>query len=258
VSADEWRELQQRRFPELPFDCGNSNDPGIVDSPDFRDWTGKKTTADQRRIERYVDRYDLGDKRLLHIGIGNSDLAKRLHRRAREIVGTTVDQREIDLARSLSLPNYTVVEDNKYSAHHEAVTGRFHFIIDNNPTSACCCFTHLAQLFGFFDAKLAGGGQIVTDREGLGWTVGGVNPRWSFDLEDLAAVAALAGFSARRANRNTYILFREAPEAPHLASLLRHTLRRSGALAAALPAAASRAFGRVRRLLAAAVRGAQD
>ena len=115
---ERWQRLQRQRFPELPFDCGNRSDPGIIYSEDLRDWSDKATTPDQWRIERYIDRFDLRGKRVLHIGIGNSGLARRFHRRVGQIVGTTIDQPEIDVAQSLALPNYAFVLHNKYSGRH--------------------------------------------------------------------------------------------------------------------------------------------
>ena len=76
-----WRKLHEERFSELPFDCGNDISPGIIYGPDLRDWSAKATTPDQYRIEKFIDRFDLRDKRVLHVGIGNSGLAKRFHRR---------------------------------------------------------------------------------------------------------------------------------------------------------------------------------
>src|SRR3954466_6599598 len=147
-----WRELHRARFPELPFDCGNSSDPGVRYCEDLRDWSDKATTPDQRRVEHFIDRFDLRDKRVLHIGIGNSGLAKRFHRRVKEIVGTTIDEPEIRVAQALELPNYIAILHNKYSGRNEGVRGRFAIIVDNNPTSPCCCIRHLAVLFEFFSA----------------------------------------------------------------------------------------------------------
>lgn len=223
---ERWQRLQRQRFPELPFDCGNRSDPGIIYSEDLRDWSDKATTPDQWRIERYIDRFDLRGKRVLHIGIGNSGLARRFHRRVGQIVGTTIDQPEIDVAQSLALPNYAFVLHNKYSARNGDVPGTFDFIVDNNPTSPCCCIRHLADLFEFYAEKLGENGQIVTDREGLGWVPDDSSPRWSFDFDDIAAVAATAGLCAFRVNRNVYVLSRSAPPLPDWPSLSRHWWRR--------------------------------
>jgi hypothetical protein len=222
--ADHWKDLRARRFPELPLDCGNDEDPGIIYSEDLRDWSDKATTPDQRRIERYIDRFDLRGKSILHIGIGNSGLARRFHRRVGHIVGTTIDPPEVAVAEALGLGNYAVVRHNKYSGG-DGVPGRFDLILDNNPTSPCCCLRHLGALFDFYSDKLAEGGLIVTDREGLGWIPDGANPRWSFAFDDLAAVASVEGFAAYRANRNVFVLARGPLPGPEPAALARHLLR---------------------------------
>jgi hypothetical protein len=98
-------DLRNRRFPSLPLDCGKECDPGIVDVAQWRDWTRMETTPDQLRIEDYLDCFDLADKRILHIGIGNSGLARRFSRRALEIVGTTVVEAEALQGACLALPN---------------------------------------------------------------------------------------------------------------------------------------------------------
>jgi len=227
MTESDWRKLRDVRFPELPFDCGNEEDPGIVYGPDLRDWSNKATTPDQHRIEKYIDRFDLRDKRLLHIGVGNSGLAKRFHRRVKEIVGTTIDEPEIKVAQTLAYPNYSVVLHNKYSGGSDRIAGKFDFILDNNLTSPCCCVRHLAALFTFFGDRLSTDGHIVTDREGLAWIPPDKsNPQWSFDFDDLAAVASTAGLAAFRVNSNVFVLSRSAPPVPTFGSVSRHIGRR--------------------------------
>lgn len=242
-----WRELHRSRFPELPLDCGNRTDPGIIYSEDLRDWSHKATTSDQARMERYIDRYDLRHSRILHIGIGNSGLAQRFHKRAGEIVGTTIDEPELRVARALALPNYAFVLHNKYSGRNEVVDGTFDVIFDNNPTSPCCCIRHLADLFELYASKLADGGQIVTDQLGLGWVPDDSNPRWSFNFDDLAAAGAAAGLSAYRMNRSVYVLSRTPPRAADFASSARHIARRIASLPRHIARAGKRTIARITR-----------
>jgi hypothetical protein len=224
--TEAWRELQRLRFSDLPLDCGKLRDPGVIYSEDLRDWSDKATTPDQARMELYIDRYDLRAKRILHVGIGNSGFAKRFRGRVKDIVGTTIDEPEMEVARSLALPNYTFILHNKFAGKDDVVEGTFDFILDNNPTSPCCCLRHLSDMFEFYLIKLAPSGQIVTDRLGLGWVPDETNPRWSFDFDDLAAVGAAAGLSAFRMNGNAYVLSRSTPLAPGLVSRSRHIGRR--------------------------------
>jgi hypothetical protein len=230
AETDRWSVLRAERFAELPFDCGRSGDPGVRFSEELRDWSDKATTPDQRRMERYIDRYDLRQKRILHIGIGNSGLAERFHGRVKEIVGTTIDEPEMKVGRSLGLPYYRFAMHNKFSGNNVAIDGTFDFILDNNPTSPCCCMKHLATLFEFYAEKLAPDGQIVTDRQGLQWVPEGSSPRWGFSFEDLAAAAAVVGLSAHRANQTVYVMSQSAPSKPTLRSLSKHGLRRAASL----------------------------
>jgi hypothetical protein len=225
--AKAWHDLHRSRFADLPLDCGNERSPGVIYSEDIRDWSDKATTPDQKRMELYVDRFDLRQKRILHVGIGDSGLARRFHHRVREIVGTTIDDPEMRVARVAAVPSYTFVLHNKFSGKNGVVPGRFDFILDNNPTSPCCCVRHLAKLFDFYAEKLADGGQIVTDAEGLGWVPEGSDPRWGFNFDDLEAAAAVAGFSTFRANKTVYVLARAAPERAKLMPLLGHLGRRA-------------------------------
>jgi len=225
VALDEkWRGLHRSRFSELPLDCGGA--PAESSDPVLRDWSKKWTTPDQLRAEGYLDQFDLRAKRILHIGIGNSGLARRFHGHVREIVGTSLDEPELELARKLNYSNYRVVRHNKYSGSINEISGRFDFIVENNPTSACCCIRHLSELFHFLESRLANGGQIVTDRVGLAWIPEGAHARWSFDFADLQAVASVAGFEAWKLDKDTYVLCRGAPPRPALGSRLRGSVRR--------------------------------
>ena len=210
VDPEMWRALAAKRFGDLPLDCHSTADPGLSDSEMWRDWAERETTPDQLRIEDYLAAHDLRGRRILHIGLGNSSLARRFHSRAAEIVGTTVVPHEVELARSLELANYRALLHNKYAAESDSLAGRFDFIVDNNPTTFCCCLAHLASMLEFYTAKLSEGGQLVTVRVGLGWAhIPEGNPRWGFDFEDLAAAGAAAGLTASRVDHNIYVLSRE-------------------------------------------------
>lgn len=230
VLTKAWLALHRSRFAQLPLVCGNTRDPGVIYSEDLRDWSGKATTPDQARMEHYIDRYDLRGARILHVGIGNSGFAKRFHRRVGEIVGTTIDRPEIEVASSLALPNYRAVIHNKYSGDDGPIEGQYDFILDNNPTSPCCCFRHLSDMFALYARKLAPGGQIVTDRVGLRWIPADADLRWSFDFDDLAAVAAVEGLRAFRVTGMVYVLSRLAPREPGFVPRARHVARRIAAL----------------------------
>ena len=219
--------LREERFPELPLDCGVRIEPGIADLNEWRDWTVQPTTPDQLRIEEYLDRHDLAGKTILHIGTGNSELARRFHGRVRSIFGTSVVPSEVERGEALGIPNYRAILHNKHSGSNDEVPCGFDFIVDNNPTTFCCCLVHLESMLDFYGSRLTPTGQVVTDRVGLGWTTEaeGSNPRWRFDFDDLAAVAPLAGLIAYAITDYTYVLSRQPPAPPAFASRLTHMVR---------------------------------
>ena len=112
--------------------------------------------------------------------------------------------------------NYRVVLHNKYSGPCRSLTGRFDFIVDNNPTSFCCCLRHAAAMLDFYASKLADDGQVVTDRKGLLWKVDSPDAldRWCFEFDDLAALARLSGLNVYRATDEIYVLAHSRPRMP--------------------------------------------
>jgi hypothetical protein len=229
VGQDRLAQLAADRFAGLPPSCGNAIDPGIVFAPDWRDWSGRDTSVDQARIEAWLDRFPLAGKRILHVGIGNSSLAREFAPRAREVVGISLDPPELARARELDLANYRAVARNKYADLGADIEGPFDFIVDNNITSACCCLSHLLALLQTYGERLAPGGQILTDREGLGWIphAPGLNPRWRFSTEDLAAIGELAGLATEPIGQHLVVLSRGARSRPTPASRAASPLRRA-------------------------------
>jgi hypothetical protein len=206
VDPDKLAGLAAERFRALPRDCDRA-EPGLVDSEPWRDWTRIRTTLDQLRIEDYLDLQDLRGRRILHVGIGNSQLARRFHARAREIVGTSIVAAEVANGRSLGLANYRPVLHNKYGGRAAGIEGRFDFIVDNNPSSFSCCLGHFAAMLDFYAGRLGDEGVLITDRVGLAWTdLPGGSPRWSFSFDDLAAAGGIVGLQASRLDRNLYAL----------------------------------------------------
>jgi hypothetical protein len=176
-----------------------------------------------------------------------------LNRRVREVVGTTIDDPEICVAEATKLTNYAFLKHNKYSGENAGIPGRFDIIVDNNPTSPCCCMRHLATLFDFYVDKLRPNGMVVTDREGLEWIPVGAPGCWSFDFEDLATASAVAGLHTFRVTRNVYVLTFTTPPRPTAPSLLRHVGRRARSLPMQVLSNSPRAFVRISRRVARAV-----
>ncbi|WP_068070775.1 hypothetical protein [Novosphingobium lentum] len=222
--------LHRARFAELPADCGVTVDPGVIEIEQWHDWSTHRTTTDQLRIEAWLDTPALRGSRILHVGVGNSGLAERFSPYAATIVGHTISQLEVDRGRSLGLPNYDVHLRNKFIRSGDGVSadapgpGGFDYIVDNNPTTFCCCMKHLAAMMEDYAANLAPRGQIVTDRVGLGWSLDhlGSSPRWGFSFEDFAAVGALVGLGAWQIDDTIIVLSRVAPPPATLLARLRN------------------------------------
>jgi hypothetical protein len=238
--------MQRERFPELPLDCGNDDEPGIRDTHEWRDWSELGTTGSQLRIEDYLDRLGVVGKSILHIGIGNSGLARRFADQTSNVVGTTIVASEVEKAATLGLRSYTAVLHNKYSGEMDSVPGRFDYVVDNNPNSYCCCLEHLGLMLEFYASKLLPKGQVVTDRMGIAWTFDGPerNSRWQFCFDDLAAVAELAGLRAYRATDDIYVLARRPPARPTLVSMTSYWLRKAIRKLSRAPARAKKLLAR--------------
>lgn len=192
MSPDEALLAVAQRFEQLPVDCGRGDAPGVDEVPEWRDFSERDTTNDQLRIEEVIALHGLGlAGAMLHVGIGNSGLADRLGRHFSRIVGITIQQGELDRARALNLPGYDAVYANKYGADLvRIVEGPFDVIVDNNPTSFCCCRTHFLAMMRSYVALLAPGGVLLSDRKGLRWTTLPNNPAWGLALAEWESIAA--------------------------------------------------------------------
>jgi hypothetical protein len=121
--------------------------------------------------------------------------------------------------------NYRVLLHNKYLGREGMTDERFDFIVDNNPSTFGCCLTHFARMMEFYAGALAPGGQIVTDRLGLGWAMAHSNPRWAFDAADIAAFGRLFSLQTHAVGADIIVLAHGAPPRPPLKGRVAHGLR---------------------------------
>lgn len=184
------------RFRSLPKDCGQDDQPGVDEVEGWRDWSAFEPTPDQRRIEAWLSELVGPDDRLLHVGVGGSQLAEAFASRTREIVGITISPGEVRRADALGLDNYRVLLRNKYQ-HWADAPGPFDVIIDNNPTTFACCLSHVLTMLDWYSMSLAPTGVLLTDRVGLAWVVSaeGADPAWGFDLATLTILAGSLGLT---------------------------------------------------------------
>jgi hypothetical protein len=162
--------------------------PGLaLDMPLWVDHTKDETTVDQARIEAQLDKLDLSGKTILHIGVGNSQFARRFASRVDLIDGLTVSPNEKTLGDSLAIGNYTVYLLNKYSREFIlTIRNRFDFIVDNNLASFACCKYHFYLMLDNYVWSLKPGGHILTDQQGMDWVI--EDSRWKLTYQDLLAL----------------------------------------------------------------------
>ncbi len=174
---------------------------------DLRDFSWRETTQDQKRIERYLKEECCRHSVLLHVGIGNSGLARNFCSSVSGTVGITIQENELHHALGLRIRNYFPLIMNKYSMElANGFAAGFDFVIDNNPSTFCCCFWHFIRMMTSYRSLLRSGGQIVTDRGGLCWTMPGSNPRWSLNFADWMWVARALGMIAEDVNGDVYMM----------------------------------------------------
>ena len=184
------------RVDDLLLRCNRHDGAGVNETPEWADWTDLDTTPDQLRIEEVIGKRLAHGQTLLHVGVGNSRLAERFCASTRLIDGITIQENEVRRARRLGIPNYRVVLANKYDSHLAAMCeSRYDWIIDNNPTTFCCCRWHLSTMMANYAAMLRPHGVIVTDKVGLGWTSQPNDRRWGLDVDEWKGLAARFGLT---------------------------------------------------------------
>ena len=158
---------QTRAYASFKEYCG-SEQPGVSPNEEAIDWTQQETTRDQVRIEAVLDTMTLTGAQLLHVGVGNSQLARRFAHRVGCIDGLTVHQNEKICAEALGIPNYTVYVLNKYGREAvSALAPTYDFIIDNNLASFACCKRHFRVMLKNYVAALRSRGRVLTCQFGM-------------------------------------------------------------------------------------------
>ena len=151
---------------------------------DYTYWEDRNTTSDEIDVINFIKKnFDLKNKCLLHLGIGNSRIAS-IFKETKKIVGITISNRELQKAQNLNLNNYEIYLCDKYSVNfYELVKNiKFDFIIDTNLKSYSCC----QRSFNFFMNNLANilnfNGIIFSSKDGMNWYKKLV-PKLSFNIK---------------------------------------------------------------------------
>ena len=143
---------------------------------DFRDknyqyWENNDSTTDENDIISYLEKnFMIEDKNILHIGIGNSNLAKKFINK-NKIYGLTIAKSEINKAKLLKFINYYLFFCDKYSHNFNEVLKEFSFdyIIDPNLKSYSCCQKTFNFMFRNMTNLLNKNGVIITSKKGMSW-----------------------------------------------------------------------------------------
>jgi hypothetical protein len=191
-------------YEACPEVCGQSARPGLaLDLPIWVDHTRDETTIDQARIEDELERMPIDGKNILHIGVGNSQFARRFAARVNLIDGLTVSDNEMRLAEAQAIGNYTVYFLNKYSREFIlTLRNRYDFIVDNNLASFACCKFHFYLMLDNYVWSLKPGGSILTEQTGMDWVI--EDPRWRLTFDDLCALEAKFPLKAARVSDTVY------------------------------------------------------
>ncbi len=181
--------MSDLKFHSALVCCGNFQRPGLaLDFTPYVDFSNKKTTEDQVRIEAVLEDVFEPESRYLHVGVGNSILAQKFCAKGVVIDGVTVSDAEKNYASSLNIANYSVYKANKYHRNFMDYFDKiqFDFIIDNNLASFACCQYHFYQMLDNYIACLKPGAKILTDQRGMDWAL--LDPCLIMDFDDLRNV----------------------------------------------------------------------
>jgi peptidoglycan-N-acetylglucosamine deacetylase len=162
--------------------CINLENPKKV--YDEGSWVQRGATKDQIRIKRFLREVVSKKTVLLHVGVGDSSIAKGISDNVKKIDGLTVVEQEKEYAESLQIPNYQVQVLNKYSKQILDLSNNYDYIIDNNFSSYACCKYHFSKMFENYLALLSQDGVIITDIDGLAHFTSGYGMSYK-DLQKL-------------------------------------------------------------------------
>tara|TARA_B100000035_G_scaffold118651_1_gene100605 strand:+ start:353 stop:1024 length:672 start_codon:yes stop_codon:yes gene_type:complete len=154
------------------------------DNNNFSYWENNEVTSDEKNIVSYLDKNNLiKNKNILHIGVGNSYIAKNLNE-FNFIEGITISKNELTSGLKLKIKNYNIIFKNKYSAGDLIKNKKkfYDIIIDNNLKSFACCSKSFDDLIKKYNKYLKDTGFIITSSKGMNWTRI-VKPVYSFSFK---------------------------------------------------------------------------
>ena len=199
--------MSEERFSDSPFFCGQLYQPGLaVDFDLYVNYSNRETTDDQVRIEAVLAKLASPNSRILHIGIGNSQLAETFCNKGHVVDGITVSEKEKQHGNTLNLSNYRVYRANKY---HRDFAGcfeknQFDYIVDNNLASFSCCQYHFYQMLENYLGCLKVKGLILTDQRGMDWALAA--PGFILGFDELKSALGALPLKVTRVTDMVYAL----------------------------------------------------
>ena len=142
------------------------------DTTKFSYWENNEATNDEKDVITFLKNDDLfNNKRILHVGIGNSYVAKNL-KNFKKIDGISLSKNELDLAKESNIDNYEVFFQNKYCQNNilSKILNFYDIIIDVNIKSFACCDKAFVNLFKTYSKILNNNGIIITSKAGMKWS----------------------------------------------------------------------------------------
>ena len=142
------------------------------DTSKFSYWENNEATNDEKDVITFLKNDNLfNNKRILHVGIGNSYIAKNL-KNFKKIDGISLSKNELDLAKKSNINNYEVFFQNKYCQNNilSKILNFYDIIIDVNIKSFACCDKAFVNLFKTYSKILNNNGIIITSKAGMKWS----------------------------------------------------------------------------------------
>ena len=145
----------------------------IDESNNYSFWENHSTSRDEKEIIYYLKNnlYLITNKKILHIGIGNSEFGNSFKQYAEIIDGITIS----GLEKNKALKNNcysNIYICNKYNVKDMSINilNYYDLIIDQGIKQYTCCQLHFEELFNFYIKRLNKNGMIVTSKLGMDWS----------------------------------------------------------------------------------------
>lgn len=184
--------INQLRYITFRKQCPTYPEPDTrySDGP----WIRRKVTNDQKAIENYLTSALSEGVRLLHVGIGSSDIAKKWGSVC-EIDGITVVEEEKMFADSLYIENYhTYLLDKNDIAALKNLKGSYDFILDNDIAAYACCKRHFRDTLAMYAHLLSPHGRILAGPISLSYFDSG----FPMSMKQLSRIASESNLEAAR------------------------------------------------------------